>query len=586
MSGPENTGGYQLCPNGVQSLADPVVDIDIELLRGEEAHRVLDDSEFVRRWNELFQRCTWSMAYQSVDYAMAWYRCYGELYEPLLIRGLSADGSLAGLLALGVSIRDGKLVFVGAPHAEYAAWLSGPQLPERFVEAALDALSTQYPAAGLTLRYLAPGAPVEWARSGRWASRCIVLDVDRPEMELKLESVRKSLSKRNNRNRLSRLRRYGQLEFCRLTDVVALASVLDAIFLQHDLRRIALYGMQPFRSDAKTQDFYLELMRSGRLHATVSTIGKHIVAAMIGICDQEAVHLELLCHSPRFSAESPGKLHLLTLAEHLVTEGFKYIDMTPGDLLWKERSATNYNSVHEIIVAFSRRGLIKAQTQVLATCRTRRVIKPLLKLLRLKPRMVKDTVRQLKDEGLRGFVGTAIRTIFGSLRGTDELKVYHFECVNDFANDNNLEVKIDALEDLFLLEENSVGLKRAFLRRAYERLCAGEHIFTHTEGGRLMGLCWAKATRNRCEKNDAVSPLCFLLHDPYYHSLADRKQLCLAFAKSIARACRSQFPDRPLKLCARHSDRDLTAALDELRREECPDTKIAAQRMLTASVTS
>ena len=230
-------------------------------------------------------------------------------------------------------------------------------------------------------------------------------------MELNLESIRKSLSKRNNRNRLNRLRRYGQLEFRRLIDVDALASVLDAIILQHDLRQIALYGKQPFRSDARTQDFYLELMRSGRLHATVSTIGKHIVAAMIGICDQKTVHLELLCHSPKFSALSPGKLHLLTLAEHLVTEGFKYIDLTPGDLLWKDRSATNYNTVHEIIVAFSRRGLLKAQTQVLAEHRTKQVIKPFLSWLRLEPRTVKDTVRQLKDEGLRVFVGRAIRTI-------------------------------------------------------------------------------------------------------------------------------------------------------------------------------
>lgn len=557
----------------------------IEILQGEEVHRALEDSEFIGRWHELFQRCAWSMAYQSVDYAMAWYLCYGTLYEPLLIRSFSAEGGLAGLLALGVSKHDGKLVSVGAPHAEYAAWLSGPPSPEHFIEKALDALSVQYPAAGLTFRYLAPGAPVEWARSGRWARRCIVTEFDRPEMALNLESIRKSLRKRNNRNRLSRLRRYGHLKFCRLTDVGALASVLDAIFLQHDLRRIALYGMQPSRTDARMHDFYLELMYSGKLHATISTIGEHIVAAMIGICDRDAVHLELLCHSPRFSAESPGKLHLLALAEHLVAEGFKYIDMTPGDLLWKDRSATNYNSVHEIIVAFSRRGFLKAQTQVLAKHRTKRVIKPFLSWVGVEPRTVKDKVRLLKDEGLRGIVGKATRTIIGPLLGTDELKAYQFECGNNFATDDDLAIKMDSLEDLFLLEENPVGLKRAFLRRAYKRLCAGENIFTHTESGRLMGHCWARAIKSDLEKDDAVSPLCFLVHDPYYHSLADRKRLSLAFAKSIARACTSQFSERPLKLCAKHSDRDLTAALDELGRRGCPDATTDADNIPTATLT-
>src|SRR3954447_20798865 len=97
----------------VQSLAASAVDVDIDLLQGEEVDQVLGDNEFVASWNELFQRCSWSMAYQSVDYAMAWYRCYGDVYEPLLIRSYSGDGSLAGLLALGVCKRDGKLVSVG-----------------------------------------------------------------------------------------------------------------------------------------------------------------------------------------------------------------------------------------------------------------------------------------------------------------------------------------------------------------------------------------------------------------------------------------------------------------------------------------
>jgi hypothetical protein len=117
-------------------------------------------------------------------------------------------------------------------------------------------------------------------------------------------------------------------------------------------------------------------------------------------------------------------------------------------------------------------------------------------------------------------------------------------------------------------------------------LCARENMFTYTEAGRLMGLCWTKAIETPPESGEMDSPSCFLLHDPYYHSLSDRKHLGVAFAKSIARTCRSQFPERQLTLCARHSDRELTAALDQLRCEECADTKIDAIGMQTASVTS
>ena len=549
-------------------FATPAVALEIEVLQGEDAQRVLSDGEFVARWNELYRCCTWSTAYLSVEYATAWYGSYDDVYEPLLIRSFSADGNLAGLLALGVSQEDHALVTVGVPRAEYSAWLSAPQSPELFIEGALDVLGRHFPEAELKFRFLAPGAPIEWARSGgRWASRCVVLDVDRPEVELQLESIHRSLSKRNNRNRLSRLRRFGPLAFRRVTDVGTLAHIVDSILLQHDLRSIALHGMPPSRSDTRTRDFYLELMRCGKLHVTVSEIGQEVVAAMIGICDRETVHLELLCHSPRFSAYSPGKLHLLTLAEHLVTEGYKYIDLTPGDLLWKDRSATNHKAAHEVIVAFNRSRLLKAQTLVLATHRAKQVFKPILSWLKLEPRLFKDAARQLRDEGLRGFLGKALRTKFSRLRGSDELKVYHIDGVKDFPSDDYHFVKKDALEDLFLLNESSVGLKRAFLRRAHHRLCAGERVFSHTERGRLMGLCWVKAIENDFEANDAVSPSCFLLHDPYYDPQADRSQLSLAFVRSIAWACRSQQPDQPFTLCANESDRELTAALEALRRE-------------------
>src|SRR5262245_52973648 len=77
-------------------------------------------------------RAAWSTAYQAVDYAKAWYRCYSDLYSPLLIRGFSPEQNLAGILALAVS-QDGRLLPMGTCHAEYAAWLSGPEKTTEFV---------------------------------------------------------------------------------------------------------------------------------------------------------------------------------------------------------------------------------------------------------------------------------------------------------------------------------------------------------------------------------------------------------------------------------------------------------------------
>jgi CelD/BcsL family acetyltransferase involved in cellulose biosynthesis len=564
--------------------ATSAIALEIEILQGEEAQRALSNGDFVDRWNDLFHSCTWSTAYLSVDYAIAWYRCYGDVYAPLLIRAFSADGRLAGILALGVSKDARTLVTVGTPRGEYSAWLARPESPELFIEAALDALSRQFPHAELKFRFLAPGAPIAWARCGeKWASRCIVLDADRPEMEIRPEAIHKSLSKRNNRNRLNRLRRSGQVEFRHITDVDALSSIIDAILTQHDLRSIALHGMPPARSDARTRDFYLRLMSCGKLHVTVSMIGEEVVAAIIGICDRETVHLELLCHSPKYSAYSPGKLHLLRLMEDLVAEGYKFIDLTPGDLLWKDRTATVYKSAHEVIVAFSRPALLKAQLRVLFTHRAKRVFKPVLSWLKIEPRMFKNAVRALRDEGLRSLFGKAIRTnSVGS--GSSKLKQFYFSGVHEFVADDSLIVKKDVLQDLFLLDEKSDGLKRAFLRRAYNRLCSGASLFTYAEHGRLMGFCWVETIENHFEQEDAVSPACFLLCDPCYDSQADRSRLCLAFVLSIAHSCRSQAPDSSLKLCAKNSDGDLIAALEELRRESVSKRKQRVPVMSGAAV--
>lgn len=562
--------------------ATAAVAIEIEILQGDEAQRALANSEFVARWHDLFHNCSWSTAYLSVDYATAWYRCYDDIYEPLLIRSYFPDGRLAGLLALGISRDTRQLVSAGTPRGEYSAWLAPPESSQRFIEATLDALSQRFPDAGLKFRFLAPGAPIDWARGdGRWARRCIVLDVDRPELLLEPEAIHKSLGKRNNRNRLNRLRRSGDLEFRHITDVDALASVIDAILTQHDLRSIALHGMPPSCCDDRTRDFYLRLMRCGKLHVTTSTIGAEIVAAIIGIRDRETVHLELLGHAPRYSAFSPGKLHLLRLMEHLAAAGYTSIDLTPGDLLWKDRTATNYQSAHEVIVAFNRRALLRAQFRVLLTHRAKRVFKPVLSWLKLEPRMLKNAARALRDEGLRGLFAQGIRpNSLGS--GSSKLKEFHFSGVDEFVAENQLIVKKDDLTDLFLLDERSTGAKRAFLRRAYNRLCAGASCFTYAERGRLLGLCWVTPIENCFQQENGDSPAYFLSSDPYCNSLAERSPWRLAFVRSIAQSCQSQFPDRPLKLCARSSDGEMITALEELRREAVANRKQRVPVMIDA----
>jgi len=550
--------------------------VEIDVLQGAAVHSALADSDFARCWSDLFTRCPWSTAYQTVDYAKAWYHCYADLYEPLVVRGVGSDESVAGVLALAVSKQNGELVPMGVDHADYAAWISSSQWSGQFFDAALDTLSTQFAGCSLILGYLPPGAPIEWVRAGsRWASRCVVVDAKRPLMELKPDAIRGSLRKRNNRNRLSRLRRMGELQFHRLTDVDSLSLMLDDIAPHYDLRRMALYGKQPLRTDARKRAFYLELMHSGRMHATVSTIQGNFMAAMIGVCDRETFSLDLICHSPAYAAQSPGKLHLLALAEQLVADGYRYIDLTPGNNWWKDRSATSYDTVYEVTIAFNRHGSLRDKAKVLARHHARRAVKNLFSWIKLEPRLVRDRIRQLTDQGPRAIVGNSVKAIAHSLSRGDSLKHCPLGHVDSSAISHRLVGKKDAVEDLFLFQSSSARLNRAFLRRAYDRLCAGEHVFTHTEGDRLLGLCWVKQASRR-ERGDKGGRL--VVYDSCFHPLADRQQSCRAIARAIAVTLGSQLLDEPLDLSVSPSDHELIVAFDELQREQHAEATNATPR--------
>ena len=90
------------------------------------AERLLASSEFQAQWQNLFEKCPWGTCFQTSAFVYTWYRCYGELYQPLLLVRFAANGQLDGLLTLAVDRTTGDVTFAGAHHAEYRVWLALP----------------------------------------------------------------------------------------------------------------------------------------------------------------------------------------------------------------------------------------------------------------------------------------------------------------------------------------------------------------------------------------------------------------------------------------------------------------------------
>ena len=320
----------------------------IELLSGLAAEAVLRDNAFAGEWNELQARCPWATTFQGEGFARAWYRVYASSYAPILLVGRDDTGALSGLLALARSRSDGSLCAAGSYHAEYQCWLAGPGDVEGFGAKALALLQRSYPRAELALKYLPPGTPTAWVAS--------------PELELPGVSHREHarpllavgngeaavawLARKKHRDRLRRLAGGEELVFEEVPNADALEPVFDRILDLYDFRQGAVNGAPSSRRDPHHRAFYLELMRvPGLLHVTVQRRGNAIVSAHINVRNGAEIALGLLAQAPWDAEHSPGVFHIQRLAQMAAVQGFSALDLTPGADAYKDRFATDRDTV-------------------------------------------------------------------------------------------------------------------------------------------------------------------------------------------------------------------------------------------------
>jgi len=119
--------------------------VAFQMLRGEAAWDRMRDPAFQTEWEELRAACPWATVFQSVRFVLAWQRCYEGAVEPLLVVGRAGGARLVGMLHLGVSVADGKVVVCGNQHCEYKVWLARPEENDGFLDAAFSALRASSP---------------------------------------------------------------------------------------------------------------------------------------------------------------------------------------------------------------------------------------------------------------------------------------------------------------------------------------------------------------------------------------------------------------------------------------------------------
>ena len=456
--------------------------MSIRLVRGPAAMELLADAEFQRCWDELRSRCPWATVFQSPAFVAAWYRVYQTRFEAVLLLERDASDGLLGLLPLAVAndatSRDGWVV-AGAQQAEYQAWLADTEAAPDFIEEALGRLWQQSRPRRLTFRYLPAGAPIDWVGGGRFAALGQIEAFPCPLMELgDGTNAARSLAKRGNRSRLKRLARNGPLSYERITEPAAFRAILDDFAADCDFRHGAAHGRLPFHDDPQKRDFLLALFEQpGLLDVTVTRSGDTMLGAHVGLRDPDRMYNGMLVHSPLEARNSPGKLHVLQLAQDLARRGCRVFDLTPGNDPWKERFANRHETVHTLTLHGSA-----------AACAAHRGGRALwglgretLRALGAEPRSVKQALlaRLLTREPLPAAAHVIASAALADLRPA----VLGARPRADGVTRN-------AVADLLLHAADCQRPRTAFLSDSLARLERGGACYSLVKDGRLVHLLW------------------------------------------------------------------------------------------------
>ncbi|PYR81213.1 MAG: hypothetical protein DMF87_06110 [Acidobacteria bacterium] len=498
-----------------------------DAVSGQSACDLLADPAFTASWQALYEQCPWATPFQCPAFVTAWYQIYARQFAPLIVRGRAADGSLAGLFTLAVDVEAQTIQAAGADRAEYQAWLAREDSASEFIRSALQHVCSAHPGRPIDFYYLPPGIPTAWiAEDPQWKRRCRLHSFAAPIMDV-ADGAQASASRRRKTHRsLGRLQRSGHVRFEELRTVDELAAVIDSIAAQYDFRQAAVNGYVHFGRDERRKQFQLALMRTpGLLHATVLRHGDAVVAANLGLKGKDRVYLGIFSNAAAYAKESPGKLHLVMLGDHLAHTGQRQLDLTPGEDAYKPAFASRYEQVHRLTVypnarQWFRAGMRHAMTPVA----TRALAAIGIDARAARTRLARARRGSVRHIGAR--VRAALTTVRRRVWSHDEIRVYAMPVNRVGGPPPGLELRHDALDDLLLFEPMpGASQRQEFLACALARVGNGHHFHTFTDGGTLIYQGWmaenqARAMLIEVGQEVTLPPRSSVLYDAYTHPAA------------------------------------------------------------------
>jgi CelD/BcsL family acetyltransferase involved in cellulose biosynthesis len=466
---------------------------------GKQALSLVSSEEFRAQWMSLYDACPWATGFQHPDFVLPWYELYQDRFLPVVVVRQAENGSLSGLLTLGLHTPEKKLVGAGERQAEYHAWLERSDVGNTFIQDAVKKLRSHFPGVDLYLKYLPSDIPLDWI-SANEGSRSIfsLRSHRRPVMRIDADNMDRQRRKKNHRQNFNRLNKTGDVSFEKIDDHGRFLRVFDALCMQYDFRQGALHHYMPFTSDPAKRAFYLELHKRGLLHTSVLNVGDEIAASHSGLVSKgNAVHLGINTHAPALAAHSPGNLLLAMLGVHLVDENMAALDLTPGGDGYKEHFATEHDTVHEMTVY----GNVFRRWKTEAAWAAKRYVKTRMKNAGWSTADAWAAIgklTRLRQLGFRNF----LHSLREQMNASERALRYCPE--RPLASVASLKVSRNSLRDLMTFDPAGFSMTRwEFFKIAMERMERSTNVYSYVRGGRLMACCWIRTESAAAQQTDA-----------------------------------------------------------------------------------
>lgn len=332
--------------------------------RGAEALALLRSERFQAKWRALYERCPWAWA-ELPELLVPWYEVYDE-YEPIVVTEEDAE-RLQGLLLLCEDPHEARLLQGGHWDAEYISWLCEPDLTDRFMSDALDAVRSEIGPVRVELEWMLPETPLGWLEQSAGARCQVLTDVCHyVPLEDSADFQDYVQSKKRLRTKMNKLRRQGDLKYREYTTSAELEHLFKYFFPLFHSRRNALHGeaVPPIEEQRRKQQLLKRFASTpGLFHAVALELDGVPIAMHMAPGTRGIISIGGLAHSPEWEKLSPGMLLLVEQMKSLHDQGFVLFDMSPGEEGHKGRLGSHKRIASRVIVHPSRAACAASKTK-------------------------------------------------------------------------------------------------------------------------------------------------------------------------------------------------------------------------------